>query len=445
MGFSKPALAVALIFAAYLNLSVRSSWAARATPEFIRVRGTHLELHGAPYHFLGTNFWYGMNLGASGPRGDRPRLLRELDRLKALGVDNLRILAASEGPDSEPWRITPALQTSPGKYDSDLLNGLDFLLNEMKRRDMHAVICLGNFWPWSGGMSQYLQWYGAGSIPYPPPQPGGSWSTYQTYTQQFYTNERAMSAADQLVRTLVSRTNLLTGRKYAQDPTIMAWELANEPRGISNTAAFERWIEHTSGLIKSLDPRHLVTTGEEGETPAPATAGVDFVANHRFKSIDYATVHIWAQNWDWYDPARHDATYTQAVDKMRAYFKDHLAKAKLLGKPMVVEEFGLGRDLGSYAPSALTEVRDRYYKEVFELVYQAALAGEPVAGVNFWAWAGEARPQNPGGGYWKSGDAFLGDPPHEAQGWYSVYDTDRSTQAIISSYARKLRNQSSTR
>lgn len=50
-----------------------------------------------------------MNPGSDGEGGDRARLVRELDRLEALGITNLRVLAASEGPADEPWRVQPAV------------------------------------------------------------------------------------------------------------------------------------------------------------------------------------------------------------------------------------------------------------------------------------------------------------------------------------------------
>ena len=73
---------------------------------FIKVNNTSFEIDGKPYYYLGTNFWYGLNLGSKGEGGDRERLIRELDRLKSMGVNNLRVMAGSEGPDNEPWRIT---------------------------------------------------------------------------------------------------------------------------------------------------------------------------------------------------------------------------------------------------------------------------------------------------------------------------------------------------
>ena len=404
---------------------------------FVRTAGGHFQRDGKPYTFLGANFWYGMNLGSEGPSGNRERLSRELDRLTALGVTNLRILAATEGPESAPWRILPVLQPSPREYREETLLGLDFLLREMKTRGMVAVVSLNNFWPWSGGMAQYLRWSGAGPIPYPPPEPGVSWGAYQAYTEAFYSNPAAVEASHDLVRMLLNRTNQYTGVRYTDDPTIMAWELANEPRGGTNVEAFHRWIERTSGLLKSLDAQHLVTTGSEGETPWPRASGLDVVTNHRFPSIDYVTAHVWPQNWGWYDLARPLESYEVAVRAMRSYLQQHIEKARILGKPLVVEEFGFPRDAGSHDPGASTAARDRYYRAVFDVVLDAMRAGAPMGGVNIWAWSGEGRPRM-SGGHWQRNDPFTGDPPHEAQGWYGVYDTDHSTLRVIADYARRI-------
>jgi mannan endo-1,4-beta-mannosidase len=46
-------------------------------------------------------------------------------------------------------------------FNENLLVGLDFLLVELKKRDMVAVMCLNNFWPWSGGFAQYVSWANA--------------------------------------------------------------------------------------------------------------------------------------------------------------------------------------------------------------------------------------------------------------------------------------------
>jgi mannan endo-1,4-beta-mannosidase len=46
---------------------------------------------------------------------------------------------------------------------------------------------------------------------------------------------------------------------------------------------------------------------------------------------------------------------------------------------------------------------------------------------------------------WTQGDDFIGDPPHEPQGWYSVYDKDNSTLEIIKKYATMDSTSSATK
>ncbi|HND43671.1 MAG TPA: beta-mannosidase, partial [Cyclobacteriaceae bacterium] len=119
--------------------------------DFVQVRDGKFVQHGKPYHFIGANMWYGCYLGSDKVEGGKERLVRELDFLKKEGITNLRVLGASELSAFDnhfPFTI----QTAPDQYDESLLQGLDFLLAEMKKRDMKAVIYLTNYWNWSGGM-----------------------------------------------------------------------------------------------------------------------------------------------------------------------------------------------------------------------------------------------------------------------------------------------------
>jgi mannan endo-1,4-beta-mannosidase len=404
-------------------------------PGFINVNGKQFIRDGKPYYFLGTNFWYGMNLGSSGQGGDRDRLLRELDHLKKIGVKNLRVMGASEGPDTEPWRMRPALQVAPGEYNEEVLDGLDFLLAEMGKRDMVAIMCMNNFWPWSGGMAQYVSWQDDSEIPYPPICGEGDWQTYQEYTASFYSNENAVTDFFNHLRFTVLRENPYTGTLYRDDPTIMAWQLGNEPRGINNREDFTQWIENTAKYIKSMDSNHLVTIGSEGATAHPSS-GNDFFADHQSSYIDYTTIHVWVQNWGWFDPYD-EVSLSSAVEKATAYINQHEVLAEKLNKPVVLEEFGISRDDNDHAVTASVTLRDEYYSQIFTHILDKAAAGSPLAGLNFWAWGGAGRPREPQA-IWYVGDDFTGDPPHEHQGWYSVYNTDLTTLEIIGRYTRKF-------
>ena len=64
---------------------------------FVRTKDAHFELNGKPCYFIGTNFWYGAILGSQTEGGNRERLIRELDFMKANGVSNLRVLIGADG------------------------------------------------------------------------------------------------------------------------------------------------------------------------------------------------------------------------------------------------------------------------------------------------------------------------------------------------------------
>jgi mannan endo-1,4-beta-mannosidase len=400
---------------------------------FIKAENGKFIKDGKPYYYLGTNFWYGMNLAVS----DKERLIRELDRLNALGVKNLRIIAGSEGNLSTPWSVQPTMQKEPGNYNDALWIGLDLLLVEMNKRDMIAVVCLNNFWPWSGGFAQYVSWANKNeSIPYPPPAENGDWKKYQQYSARFYSDKTAQKWFENHIEKVVNRINSISRIPYKNDSTIMAWQLANEPEGSNNVEAYRNWIHETAKFIKNLDLNHLVSIGSEGNTPSPAN-GTNFEKDHQSKYIDYCTFHLWVQNWGWYDPLKSKETYGFAIEKANNYIDEHVKIAQKLNKPIVLEEFGISRDNNSYNSNSAVTIRDEYYTHIFDKIFTLSNAISQVAGVNFWAWGGEGRPKSPMS-VWKQGDDLIGDPPHEYQGWYSVYDTDVNTQKIIQNYTSKI-------
>jgi mannan endo-1,4-beta-mannosidase len=294
---------------------------------------------------------------------------------------------------------------------------------------------LSNFWQWSGGFAQYISWASGGPIPYPPPAPGGSWDRFQNWSGSFYKNQKAVDLYDAYVRFIVPQLK--------SNPTVI-WELANEPRGMTNLSAFHDWIDQTARLIKSLAPGQLVTTGSEGLTNSPVQAGTDLVKDHASAAIDFICFHMWAQNWQWIHPESIAAGYPRALGLAKKYVAKHAELAAKInngtGKPLLLEEFGFPRDGGSFDPAAPTSYRDQYFQEVYSLV-ASLIPTTPMAGIMPWAWAGTARPPRPGQ-FWKPGDPFVGDPPHEEQGWYSVYDKD-TTLKLISDWSGKITGMSS--
>jgi mannan endo-1,4-beta-mannosidase len=254
-----------------------------------------------------------------------------------------------------------------------------------------------------------------------------------------------MELYERHVRAIVGRTNAITGRRYADDPAIMTWQLANEPRpggsdagAGASMAAFTGWIARTAALIKQIDPNHLVSTGSEGLKGCVEQPGC-VLAAHSPAQVDYLTAHIWPQNWSWLDPQDIAGTHGEAQARTSDYIARHIDFAKQLGKPLVIEEFGYPRDNGAYEPGSPTGFRDRFYERILSAVLTSVRAGGPLAGSSFWAWAGEGRAAHPDHQFRPGDSAWLGDPPHEPQGWYSVFDADESTKELVRAHASALR------
>ncbi|MGY6647701.1 glycoside hydrolase 5 family protein [Wenyingzhuangia sp. IMCC45574] len=389
-----------------------------------------------PYYFVGTNYWYGSLIAAK--NGDRKRLVKELDLMKSVGIDNLRILVGAEGNGGDS-RVSPALQPRQGIYNEDLLDGLDFLLAEMRKRNMYAVLYLNNNWIWSGGMSEYLKWNGYGEVPNPFLEKY-SWEDYKNYTKQFHSCEPCKEAYYKHVKFIIGRTNNYTKLPYTKDNTIMSWQVANEPRVMEaeHEKVFTSWLNETVTLIASLDTNHLISTGSEGK--AGSLQNIDmFTKLHLNKDIDYLNMHMWPKNWSWYDINDEETSTQTSIKKAKQYMQEHVEVAQNLQKPIVMEEFGFPREKESLSKDASIENRNTFYKAIFNEIVKSNANGGVLAGLNFWGFAGYAEVIAKDG-KWQKGDDFTADPPQEPQGLNSVFSTDTSTLKLIKEANAKLAN-----
>lgn len=404
---------------------------------FATVKDGQFYVDNHPHYYIGTNYWYGGLLALKKDKAKGiDRLRRELDFLKANGVTNLRVLAGSEGKGliNGVNRVGPPLQSSEGVFDADFLKGMDALLSEMGKRNMKAVIYLSNNWNWSGGFLQYLKWNHlipdsvfAKDIP---------WSELGEYTSKFYDCEKCKEDYIKQASYIISRTNSITHKKYTEDPGIMAWELANEPRPMKPSAvnSYKKWISNTAAFIKNLDPNHLVTTGTEGYMSTESMQLYKEINDD--KNIDYLTIHIWPKNWSWFMGKDIAGGMDSVISKTINYLHQHETIAKELNKPLVIEEFGLPRDHHSYDIDSPTTYRDMYYTKILEQWLASKRQNGLLGGVNFWAYGGEAKPIK-GQIMWKEGDAYMGDPPMEEQGLNTVFNSDKSTWRLIDSFSGK--------
>ncbi len=409
-----------------------------ANRNFVRVESQQFFTGEKPYNFIGTNYWYGSVLGLmrDKKRGIK-RLRKELNFLKKKGVTNLRVMAGVEGVgliNGVP-RVAPSLQPEQGVFNEKILDGLDILLDEMGKRDMKAVIFFSNNWEWSGGFQQYLTWNNR--VPKDMITRKLNWDELRDVVSQFYGCEPCKNAYNKQLEFVMDRTNKVNGKKYTEDPTIMAWQLANEPRPMRPFANedYIKWVRDVAALIKSKDKNHLVSIGHEGRIGTESMKIFEQI--HDDKNVDYLTIHIWARNWGWYERPKIAEGFDGVLEKAKNYIEEHVEIARKQNKPLVIEEFGFARDGEAFDAVTSTKFRDRYFDFIFSYLPNGKRYKGSLNGVNFWAFGGKARPIK-NQLFWKKGDDYMGDPPMEEQGLYSVFDRDKSTWKVIRKYTKKL-------
>ena len=426
-----------VLAAAFLFLSCRSEGQAGVASSFVCVEDGVFVCADYPSHFVGTNFWYGAILASEGQGGDRERLAKELDFLKENGMVNLRVLVGGDGPDGIPTRVCPTLQKAPGEYNDTIFRGLDYLLAELAKRDMKAVLYLNNSWEWSGGYGMYLEWAGEGKSLIPAEV---GYDVYMQSVSKFVSSENAKALFADHVRHVVTRTNTVTGKPYKDDPAIFSWQIGNEPRCFSGDPQvqqdFADWMWSAAALIKSLDPNHMVSSGSEGMWGCEMSMDL-YEKIHSCPDIDYMNIHIWPYNWSWVRETTLATDLDVAIANTDEYIDAHLAVAEKLGKPVVLEEFGFPRDGFQFAKGSPTVSRDKYYAHILDRIVASAREGGLFAGLNFWGWGGFAE-QSATNIYWQSGDDYCGDPAQEQQGLNSVYASDESTVKVLREGAQAI-------
>jgi mannan endo-1,4-beta-mannosidase len=329
---------------------------------FVRARGTAFELRGEPFPVNGANNYYAAF-------GSEKMAAAVFDLCGRAGFNVLRTWAFydTEGADRAVW-----FQGGPGIFN-DGANGLELLdraIATADARGLKLILPLVNHWDDFGGMSMYARWLGL------------------SRREEFYTDARAREAYRRWVEHVILRVNTRTGRQYRDEPAIMAWELANEPRCAvpEGVEVLLRWTEEMSGLVRALDGNHLVGLGDEGffcrawagrHHTYNGEHGVDFEAILGIPGIHFGTCHLYPSYESKVPPDEFGARW----------IREHIEAGVRAGKPVLIEEYG----------EKSREERDR----VFD-VWWRAIEGAQGAGGLLWMIAGEAD----GGGLYPDYDGY---------------------------------------
>jgi mannan endo-1,4-beta-mannosidase len=296
--------------------------------DFVTVRGGKFSVGGKPLRFGGTNTYYLH-------QQSHYMIDSALNDAAAMSLAVVRAWAFADGSGGS----YTALQPEPYVYDNAAFDSLDYSIYKAGQLGIRLVLALVNNWPDYGGMAQYVTWFLN--------LPDDSYTTAVNH-DMFYNTAAIQNCYRAYVKYVLTRHNPYTGMRYNEDPTIMTFELANEPRSRSDKTGDRllTWVKETSAYFKQLAPRQLVTTGDEGfygeatnpDYPYSNYEGdrwKDFIA---LPTIDYGTVHLYPQGWG-ENPASKPGT--DPVTWGTTWITDHISDGAAAGKPVVLEEYGL--------------------------------------------------------------------------------------------------------
>lgn len=357
---------------------------------FAYTQGTRFMLDGSPFYYAGTNCYY--LTFKSQEAVDSVFKDAEAMGLKVIRVwGNLDVGVKTGTTDSEGKPVFTNNNDGPGEkdgiyfqyFDKDLgkpvinegkdgLQKLDYALYQAEKHGIKLLITFTNYWDAFGGMGQYVKWAEELGIT-------------GLKKDDFYTNETLKGWYKDYVNGLLNHTNQYTGRKLKDEPSVFAWELANEPR--CNTDAqckdniLYNWAKEMSEYVKSVDPNHMVALGDEGFYNKPygyyneyttsnyafyGAEGVDFEKLMTIDTLDFGTPHLYLDQWG----MKHTGTGQDDL----LWFKIHGETCAELGKPVILEEFGLTN----------RTIRDSEYEQWFEVLEGNVYETVEYAGTNYW-------------------------------------------------------------
>lgn len=229
--------------------------------EFITRDGTQLKLGEETFRFNGANlYWLGLDENVGGV--DYPtffRIKNALDTAKELGLSVVRShMMTSTGQDNQnPLALMPAL----GEYNDEAFATIDYAIAYAGSIGLRFILPLTDEWSYyHGGHRDFTTPLGLDSA-------------------DFYTDPAARAAFNDYVDHILTRTNALTGVRYVDDPTVLAWELGNELEGMPPA-----WIADQASFIKERAPQQLVAAGRRFDIdPDTLSApGIDIVDVHYY-------------------------------------------------------------------------------------------------------------------------------------------------------------------
>lgn len=258
---------------------------------FVGRSGTQLTLGGRPFQFTGFNIYQA---------NSRANCSYTMGTGSALDA-----ALTTVGPGAEVFRawFFQSLATTNGQRD---WSAFDHTLAVAKAHGVKVVVTLANQWGSCESSTSQYKW--------------DSWYTGGYKTQVLPQNTVPYR---QWVQEIVAR--------YKDDPTIAMWQLMNEAevkKDNTSTCApasdLFNFATDVSGLIKSIDPNHLVSLGTMGAGQCGSQGG-DYQLINSPSTIDVCEYH----------------DYGHETEALPANLVKDIAACNALNKPIFVGESGI--------------------------------------------------------------------------------------------------------
>jgi hypothetical protein len=296
--------------------------------EFVTVEGTEFRLGERAFRFAGANA--SVMHGAS----TREHTDRVLDALAADRAGVIRVWALGEAiGDGARWRRDFAFRVGPDEWVESSFEHLDRVMASARARNLRVIVVAINRWADYGGLPQYARWVGLTP-------------RRRNLLPSEYAHVLAHPEVRALVRAhlerLAGRRNGVTGGAYRDDPTLFAWEIANELGAPTCEAqeALASFTREMAALLHELDPNHLVGAGSIGYQSAQSRDHWREI--QALDAIDYADAHVYPEHL-------FDATDPEAFGR---WIDDRVAIADAIAKPLLIGEVGVPRGSSDYADRA---------------------------------------------------------------------------------------------
>lgn len=390
------AAAMAVSIVPFADISAYAEYAAAHPEGFVYADGSKFMCDGSPYYYGGTNCYYLTYKSKSEVKNvfdDASkmglkviRIWGNLDVGKKTGKVDLQsghevFEGNNDGTGEKDGVYFQYWDDKAGKpvvnEGEDGLRRLDYVIKQAEEHNMKLVITFTNYWEAFGGMGQYVKWYQMSQG-----KSVGNSKVDEKDTCDFYTNETIKGWYKDYIKTLLNHTNYYTGEKLMDSEAVFSWELSNEPRCTVDEFCKDdilyNWAKEMSAYVKSIDPYHMVSVGDEGfynlgyqeaakqDLPSAAYSGyygVDFNKLMTIDTVDFGTPHMYVDQWGF-----------DLGDDDLEWIKRHAQTTASADKPVIFEEFGL---------TDKTK-RDAAYSDWLDIVTGDYYEGVEYQGFNYW-------------------------------------------------------------